>query len=238
MSYDGKKNVLSDCSFSIEKGTISAIVGESGSGKTTLLRLIAGLERPQKGTIKIAERVVSNDLKIDTPQERQIGFVFQDFALFPHLTVEQNIAYGLKENKAETIKKMLTLVKMEGYAKVYPSQLSGGQEQRIALARTLATNPKLLLLDEPFSNLDTSLKSELRTEIRKIVKTLGITVIFITHDLYDALDIADDILFLKKGKLLQHTNISQISTKSQHEEVNKMIDELKHNAQRILNLLP
>ena len=235
-SYDGKKQALSACSFSLEEGRICAVVGESGSGKTTLLRLIAGLERPDSGCIKIMDTVASDDTRIVAPQQRHVGFVFQDFTLFPHLTVEKNVAFGLKVNKRETVSELLRLIKMEEYAKAYPSQLSGGQEQRVALARTLAIHPELLLLDEPFSNLDAGLKSELRREIRSIVKKVGTSMIFITHDLFDAIDIADEIIFLKDGTMLQQLSIADLSKNIQNESIRKTILDLKSNAERIVEL--
>jgi len=235
-SYDGKVKVLSDFNFKMESGKICAIVGESGSGKSTLLRLIAGLERPDGGEIKVAQSVVSDNIKIVKPQSRNIGLVFQDFTLFPHLTVEQNITYGVKENKSKVIEDLLKLVKMEGYNKSYPSQLSGGQEQRVALARTLAIEPKLLLLDEPFSSLDIGLKSELRKEIKGIVKKLNTSMIFITHDISDAIDIADEIIFLKNGKKVQHSPISELSKSSKNEDISSIMSELKANMERVLNL--
>ena len=237
MSYDGKKNALSDCSFFLETGKICAVVGESGSGKSTLLRLIAGLERPQSGVIKIKGEIVSDNSKIMPPQDRDVGLVFQDFALFPHLTVEQNIAYGLKVNIKETVKRLLRLIKMESYATKYPSALSGGQEQRVALARTLALNPELLLLDEPFSNLDAGLKSELRQEIRQIVKEIGMSMMFITHDFFDAIDIADEIIFLKNGIMLQHSAITDFSNNIKNKEVKRIIADLKLNAMRALKFV-
>ncbi|MEN0006488.1 MAG: ABC transporter ATP-binding protein [Bacteroidota bacterium] len=236
-SYDGKKWALSNCSFSLEEGTICAVVGESGCGKTTLLRLIAGLERPEKGRVELKGAAVTTDRIFVPPQKRQVGFVFQDFALFPHLTVEQNIAFGLKNNKKETVTRLLRLIKMEAYAKSYPSQLSGGQQQRVALARTLAIEPLLLLLDEPFSNLDAALKTELRQEVKQIVKRLGTTMLFITHDLADAIDIADEIIFLKEGIVLQHHTLQDFAKKSQHEDIQKIIAELSAKAKRILEFL-
>lgn len=235
-SYDGKKYALSNCNFSLQTGKICAIVGESGSGKTTLLRLIAGLERPDSGSIKIKNTVVSDDTQIIPPQQRHVGLVFQDYALFPHLTVEQNIAFGLKKNKKERVSNLLQLIRLEGYGKSYPAELSGGQEQRVALARTLALNPELLLLDEPFSNLDVGLKSELRQEIYKIVKQVGTSMIFITHDLFDAIDIADEIIFLKKGRILRNSSIEEFSKNIQNKEIQNMILDLKSNAQHLLEV--
>jgi iron(III) transport system ATP-binding protein len=236
-SYDGKKLALSNCNFQLEQGKICAIVGESGSGKTTLLRLIAGLERPNKGAIKINGKIVSNDTLIVPPQKRELGFVFQNFALFPHLTVEQNIAFGLKKDKATTIERVLKLTKMEGFEKSYPNQLSGGQKQRIALARTIAQQPNLLLLDEPFSNLDAHLKSELRQEIKTIIKRLGITMIFITHDIMDAIDIAEKIILLKQGTIVAYDSIEKFSKNTENKEVQQLLSELEKTTNQTLNFL-
>ena len=235
-SYDGKRNALEDCNFSLKKGEICAIVGESGSGKTTLLRLIVGLERPTNGCIKINNKLVSSNLQITAPQKRQIGMVFQDYALFPHMTVEQNIGFGLKNPSSNEIKELLNLIKMNSHTKAYPSELSGGQEQRVALARTLALKPSLLLLDEPFSNLDIGLKSQLRKEIQSIVKELTTSLIFITHDLYDAIEIADKIIFLKDGLMLQNSSVNDfVNTKNK--EIKKMISNLQLNANQLLELI-
>lgn len=236
-SYDGEKFALSDCTFQLERGKICAVVGESGCGKSTLLRLIAGLERPNSGEIKINDTVVSSDQKVVAPQHRQVGFVFQNYALFPHLTVEKNIAFGLTQNKKERVAELLQLIRMEGYGDSYPSQLSGGQQQRVALARTLAVNPELLLLDEPFSNLDAHLKTELRREIKSIVKKVGTSLIFITHDITDALDIADELLFLKAGVIQAHSPIKGLSDNIRNTEVASIISELKSGAVTLLKQL-
>ena len=233
-SYDGKKYALKDCTFSLKKGEICSVVGESGSGKTTLLRLIAGLDRPTNGCIKLNDKLVSSDSHITPPQKRQIGMVFQDYALFPHMTVEENIGFGLKNSNNEKISDLLNLIKMNSFGKAYPSELSGGQEQRVALARTLALNPNLLLLDEPFSNLDIGLKSELRLEIKRIVKELKTSLIFITHDLYDALEIADKLIFLKEGIVFQSGTVNEFMT-AENSEIKKMISNLKKDAKHLLN---
>ena len=235
-SYDGNSNALNDCDFFLEKGEICAIVGESGSGKTTLLRLIAGLERPNSGFIKINNKLVSNDSKITPPQKREIGMVFQDYALFPHMTVAENIGFGLKNPDQKGIDEFLDLIKMSSYATAYPSELSGGQEQRVALARALVLKPELLLLDEPFSNLDIGLKSELRKEIQRIVKELKTSLIFITHDLYDAIEIADKIIYLKDGIVLQNSSINDF-VNTENEEIKKMIHNLKSNSNQLLDLI-
>lgn len=236
-SYDGQYEALSDCSFTLGKGKICAVVGESGSGKSTLIRLIAGLERPNVGQIKINGQVMTDDRKMVPPQDRSLGLVFQDFALFPHLTVGQNITFGLKDKTQSVIDHWLDLIDMKGYQDTYPSMLSGGQEQRVSIARTLATQPELLLLDEPFSNLDAVLKSDLRKEIQQLVKKLGITMVFITHDLVDALDIADEIMLLSKGKMLVHSPLVEFAQSIQHPEAQSLIDHLKLNARQILEVL-
>ncbi len=236
-SYDGSKQALSDCTFQLEAGKIGAIIGESGSGKTTLLRLIAGLERPESGTIQLNNQVVTSDQVFVAPQKRQLGFVFQDYALFPHLTVRQNIAFGLKKDKDSIIQNVLKRTKMLGYENVYPHQMSGGQQQRIALARTLAQQPKLLLLDEPFSNLDARLKSTLRQEIKTIVKDLGTSMIFITHDIVDALEIADSILLLKQGHVVTYDTVKGFCQNSRNADVRNIISDLKQTTQQVRQFL-
>ncbi len=194
-------------SFSLEKGEILALVGESGSGKTTLLRLIAGLEHPDSGTIQIGGEVVVSGSKSVPANKRKTGMVFQDYALFPHLTIFENVAFGLKGlNKKEVeqrVNETIELTSLKENVKKYPHQLSGGQQQRVALARALAPRPKLLLMDEPFSNLDTILRDQVREEVRQIIKDMGITAILVTHDTKDAFSTADKIAVMLEGKLLQ-----------------------------------
>ncbi|MEM8887201.1 MAG: ABC transporter ATP-binding protein [Bacteroidota bacterium] len=236
-TYDQKNYALSDASFTLESGKICAVVGESGSGKSTLLRLIAGLERPEYGSISIKGEIMSNDSQIVPPQNRNVGMVFQDFALFPHLTVAQNIAYGLTDHKEEKVESLLKVINMQGYGKRYPAELSGGQQQRVALARTLAMEPELLLLDEPFSNLDGHLKAGLRKEIRQIVKEIGLSMIFITHDIFDAIDIADEIIFLQDGEIIQKSPIETVFKQITHDTVQQTLADLKSSAQRILEMM-
>ena len=236
-SYEPKLEVVSDCSFSIESGNICAIVGESGSGKSTLFRLIAGLERPEKGSIKVEEKIVSNDKFIVAPKDRNVGLVFQDFSLFPHMTVKENIEFGLVKSKNKKVEELLKIIRMENFLNRYPHELSGGQQQRAALARSLALDPSLLLLDEPFSNLDTELKSKLRKDVRNIIKDIGTSSIFITHDILDALDIADEIIFIDNGKIIKQCAIEDIFKDVKNEKILKSITELKSNSDLILNAL-
>jgi len=197
---------INDVSFDVEEGEILALVGESGSGKTTLLRLIAGLEHPDSGIISLSGQKIVEGKRSVPAHERQVGMVFQDYALFPHLTILENIKFGLKGSKQEIdriAKETLQLVGLNEDFTKYPHQLSGGQQQRVALARAIAPNPKILLMDEPFSNLDAMLKDQIREEIRQIIKKTGITAIFVTHDTKDALSTADRIAILHKGFLQQ-----------------------------------
>lgn len=236
-SFKKGQFALNDCSFSLKRGSICAVVGESGSGKTTLLRLIAGLERPTAGAIEIDGKTVSDDHKIVPPQQRNIGLVFQNYALFPHLTVAENIAFGIKkkEDRQPIVDKMLDLVQLSEYKNVYPSTLSGGQAQRIALARTLALDPQLLLLDEPFSNLDTLLKTMLRQEVKRIVRSSGISMLFVTHDLMDAIDIADEIVLLVDGDLVTHCSVDEFTRLNKSTgQAGMLMEDMRSNARRIL----
>ncbi|SDM55782.1 ABC transporter ATP-binding protein [Bacillus sp. OK048] len=195
-----EKPVINDFSFSANKGEIVGILGQSGSGKSTLLRLISGLEMPKKGTIKIAGTTVVSEGVFIQPEQRGVGMVFQDYALFPHMTVKDNILFGLsrlprKERKSR-VDEMLQLVQMEDFHKRYPHELSGGQQQRIALARALAPKPNLLLMDEPFSNLDTDLKASIREELGVILKKANMTCIIVTHDRNDVEAICNDSIML------------------------------------------
>lgn len=199
--FQASKNV----SFAIEKGKMVALLGPSGSGKTTILRILAGLEKADNGDIFInGERV--NDL---APAQRGIGFVFQSYALFPYYTVEQNIAYGLKiagKDKRfieERVTELLELVGLPHVRKRYPDQLSGGQRQRIALARALAPEPEILLLDEPFAAIDAKVRKELRTWLRETIDKLGVTSIFVTHDQEEAMEVADEIIVTNEGQIEQ-----------------------------------
>ncbi|MBS4190636.1 ABC transporter ATP-binding protein [Bacillus sp. FJAT-49705] len=180
---------IDDFSFSMNTGEIVGVLGQSGSGKSTLLRLISGLEMPKKGSITIAGKPVVNDRLFVQPEDRGVGMVFQDYALFPHMTVKENILFGLsrmaKKDRKPRVKEMLELVQMEDFGDRYPHELSGGQQQRVALARALAPKPKVLLMDEPFSNLDADLKESIREDLLLILKKANMTCMIVTHDRND-----------------------------------------------------
>lgn len=178
--------VIDGLSFAMAQGETVGVLGASGSGKSTLLRLIAGLEAPERGSISIGGTVIVDELRFVEPEHRGVGMVFQDYALFPNLTVADNIVFGLHKLKREArrlrLEEMLELVQLSGYARRYPHELSGGQQQRVALARALAPQPSVLLMDEPFSNLDTHLKAAIRGELRQILRQAGTTCLLVSHD--------------------------------------------------------
>lgn len=201
--YDNSKNnVLDNFSLEIAQGDIVAILGQSGCGKSTLLRLISGLEAPSSGEISINGKIVVNDSIFIQPEHRGVGMLFQDYALFPHMSVVENIGFGLhklnKSHRKERIKEVLELVNLNGYEKRYPYELSGGQQQRVALARAIAPKPAILSMDEPFSNLDADLRSRIRIELKDILKKENITCIFVTHDRADVDAISDKVIVIDK----------------------------------------
>jgi sulfate transport system ATP-binding protein len=201
----GSTPVLTDVSVAIESGSLTALLGPSGGGKSTLLRVIAGLETPDAGSVAIA----GTDATRLSPQRRNVGFVFQHYAAFKHMTVYGNVAFGLeirKRPKAEIRKRvteLLELVHLEQLANRYPAQLSGGQRQRMALARALAVEPEVLLLDEPFGALDAQVRKELRTWLRRLHDEVHVTTVFVTHDQEEAMDVADHIVVLAGGRVEQ-----------------------------------
>jgi iron(III) transport system ATP-binding protein len=203
----GEQRVVRKLSFSLAPGSIGCLLGPSGCGKTTVLRCIAGFESVRGGEIALSGRVVSSPGRELPPEQRGIGMVFQDYALFPHLDVARNVAFGLAKlparEAARRTSAMLELVGLEQAARAYPHELSGGMQQRIALARALAPAPELLLLDEPFSNLDIDLRERISIEVREILKAAGTTAILVTHDQYEAFAIADEIGVMKDGAIEQ-----------------------------------
>ena len=204
--YDGH-DIVKQLSFSVEAGEIATVLGPSGCGKTTTLRAILGFEPVVQGCIRIADKVVSSPAYSDPPEQRSVGMVFQDQALFPHLTVHQNIALGVHrfspDQQNHVVKQMLETVGLESCEKCYPHELSGGQQQRVALARALAPQPRLLLLDEPFSSLDIELRERLSLEVRDILKASGSTAVMVTHDHGEAFAVSDKVGILMGGTLLQ-----------------------------------
>ena len=198
---------VNNVSLKLQQGDILALLGPSGCGKTTLLRIVGGFECPETGTVEIDKHKVCCPVTWVPPEKRDVGIVFQDYALFPHLTVAENIAFGLKNlNKQQVqqqVSEVLNLVRLENLEERYPYELSGGQQQRVALARALAPKPKLMLLDEPLSNLDIQVRLRLREEIRDILKVAGTSAIFITHDQEEALAIADVVGVMRLGHLEQ-----------------------------------
>ena len=204
--YDGE-NVIDDLSLSIEHNEIVALLGPSGCGKTTLLRAIAGLQRIHAGEIRIKDRLVSSATSQVPSQQRHVGMIFQDYALFPHLTVAQNIGFGIRDRDSAAVKasveEMLNLVKLDGLGARYPHELSGGQQQRVAIARALAFEPDLMLLDEPFSNIDSQSRASIMAEIRRILKARGVAAVFVTHSKDEAFAFADRLAVFESGKIAQ-----------------------------------
>jgi len=201
---------LYDLSFDVAEGATLSILGPSGCGKTTVLRAIAGFEHPQSGELRIAGRLVCDGKNCVPPEERGVGMVFQDYALFPHLTVSQNVAFGLRRleprSAAGAVAHILDLVGLTGLEDRYPHELSGGQQQRVAIARALAPKPVVLLLDEPFSNLDPDMRGQMREEVQEILRRTGITAVLVTHDHDEAFAMADRIAVLNRGRLEQIDN--------------------------------
>lgn len=199
---------LDQINLEVKTGSLVALIGPSGSGKSTLLRIIAGLEMPDEGRIWLGGK----NATYSSVQERDIGFVFQNYSLFNTMNVYENIAFGLEIRGIDTtsianrVKQLLKLIQLEKFATRYPSQLSGGQKQRIALARALAINPKILLLDEPFGALDVKVRKELRTWLRRLHEEVSVTTVFVTHDQQEALEVADEIVIFKKGCIEQIGN--------------------------------
>jgi iron(III) transport system ATP-binding protein len=188
----------------LPRGVLSALLGPSGCGKTTVLRLIAGLERPDAGTILLDGEILSSETAFVAPERRRIGMVFQDYALFPHLDVAGNVGYGLgRRPDPGQVREVLEIVGMGGLEERRVHDLSGGQQQRVALARALAPTPRLILLDEPFSNLDTGLRERLREDVREIIKATGVTALFVTHDQEEALSIAESVGVMRDGRIEQ-----------------------------------
>ncbi len=206
-SYPGGSEVLRSIDLSVDASEILVLTGPSGCGKSTLLRLIAGLEIPAAGNIALAGAVLSSAQVFVPAEHRPVGYVFQGHALFPHLTVRRNISFGLrhldKSERKKVVQEHMDLLGLDGLGDRYPHQISGGQQQRVAIARSLARKPELLLMDEPFSDLDGATRSTVRSEVKQILKRLGITAVIVSHDAQDAAHIADRIVEMSSGSRLR-----------------------------------
>jgi iron(III) transport system ATP-binding protein len=199
----GDTVAVDEAHLCVESGEVVALLGPSGCGKTTLLRLIAGFESPDRGTVRLGGTPVAGSSWIP-PERRRVGMVFQDYALFPHLTVAENVGFGLpRSERASRVPLLLTLVDLCGLGERFPHQLSGGQQQRVALARALAPAPEIVLLDEPWSNVDPHMRTELRDEVARILRPLGVTAVLVTHDREEAFSLADRIALVREGTVVQ-----------------------------------
>ena len=208
----GKFTAVNNLSLDIEDGSFITLLGSSGCGKTTTLRMIAGLETPTRGEIRFDDKIMfSSEKNINVPAaRREVGFLFQNYALWPHMTVIQNIAFGLetlkwkKSDIQARVDEMLSIMKIEPFAKRYPAELSGGQQQRVAIARTLAPRPRVLLMDEPLSNLDAKLRGEMRTELKRLHRDMKSTFVYVTHDQLEAMTLSTKICLMNEGNLQQY----------------------------------
>lgn len=219
----GSVRAVNQVSLDLAHGEIMALLGPSGCGKSTTLRLIAGFEQPNEGVVEVRGKVVATRSHMTPPEDRGIGMVFQDYALFPHMTVAQNVAFGLnrlgRRERAKRTAELLEQVELQGYGKRYPYELSGGQQQRVALARAMAPDPAVILLDEPFSHLDASLRQQMRDQIRRILKAAGSTAIIVTHDQKDAFVVADRVAIMNEGQMLQVGTAKELYTRPASEFV-------------------
>jgi iron(III) transport system ATP-binding protein len=205
----GDVGAVSDLDLRVEPGELVALLGPSGCGKTTTLRLVAGFLTPEAGEIWVGDRCLSSPSAVIPPERRRMAMIFQSYALWPHMTVDQNVAYGLRftgsprADRERRVRDILRAVQLEGYGARYPGELSGGQQQRVAVARALVVEPEILLLDEPLSNLDANLREEMRFEIRRLHEQFGITTLYVTHDQAEAMVISDRVAVLQHGRVAQ-----------------------------------
>jgi iron(III) transport system ATP-binding protein len=208
----GSEVVLSDFNLDIWNGSIVGILGISGSGKTTALRLLAGFDKPDSGIIEMRDKVISSEETFLPPEERNVGMVFQDYALFPHLNVEKNISFGLSrdEIKSGRLEEVLSMCNLEAYRNKFPQELSGGQQQRVSLARALAPKPEVILLDEPFTSLDAHMARDLREEVVSLLRQTETTALIVTHDQEEALSVCDVVSVLENGSVIQSATPQEI----------------------------
>jgi iron(III) transport system ATP-binding protein len=219
----GKLQALHPTDLTIREGRFTTLLGPSGCGKTTLLRMIAGLETPDRGELRMGDDILFSSVKrVDkAAHRRNFGMVFQDFALWPHMTVFENIAFGLRASgKTKDIKQVVQeavdMVRLQGMEQRYPHQLSGGQQQRVAFARAVVTKPQLVLFDEPLSALDAMLRDEMRIELTSLVRDIGLTALYVTHDQVEAMSMSDEIIVMKEGRILQRGTPEQIYNTPNH----------------------
>jgi iron(III) transport system ATP-binding protein len=227
----GGRPVLHDLSFTGEHGTLTAVLGPSGSGKTTLLRIVAGLEHADAGTVMLGDRVVDGPGTFVAPERRRVGYVPQEGALFPHLNVVSNIAFGLERGRRFRrpgaddlrVRELVEVTGLSGLERRLPHQLSGGERQRVALARALAPGSGLVLLDEPFSSLDAELRTSLRTEVVDVLRRIGATAVLVTHDQEEALSVADSVVLLQRGTIVQHADPVELYERPATREVARFV---------------
>ncbi|NNJ72696.1 MAG: ABC transporter ATP-binding protein [Enterobacterales bacterium] len=240
ISY-GKTQVVHNASFDLGEGTIGCLLGPSGCGKTTLLLAIAGFQTPSRGEIILNDQIVSDSKTSVLPEKRQVGMVFQDFALFPNLTVKDNIRFGIRSLATHVqqtrVDELLALISMQDLAESFPHQLSGGQQQRVALARAMAPKPSLLLLDEPFSSLDVDLREQLAREVRSILKKECVSAILVTHDQHEAFAMADNICVMHAGRIQQQDTAYNLYRKPTNQFVADFIGEGSLIKGKVLNEL-
>ncbi|HTC60577.1 MAG TPA: ABC transporter ATP-binding protein [Solirubrobacteraceae bacterium] len=222
----GTHPVLSGLDLSVPAGSFTAILGSSGSGKTTLLRLLAGFDRPDRGVVKIGERIVDGTAIHVQPERRRIGYVPQEGGLFPHLTVTANVGFGLSRGaRRERVNELLELVGLADLGRRYPHQLSGGQQQRVALARALAIEPEVVLLDEPFASLDAHMRASVREEVQRILQASAATTLLVTHDQDEALSLADRVAVLRDGKIAQHATPQELYARPLDDRLARFVGE-------------
>ena len=225
----GSLEVLKNINLSIENGEIISLLGESGSGKSTILNIIAGFEEADSGTCVYDKKVMFDDSTLISPEQRNIGFVFQNYALFPHLNIAKNISFGMlkqtKQEKNKRLQDLLEMINMQDMKNKYPHQISGGQQQRVAIARVLARESELILFDEPFSSIDTTLKEKLISEIKEIIKQHNKTAIFVTHCPREAILLSDKIGYIENGEIIQFDTLEELCKNPASESIKNLFSD-------------